>query len=268
MYIFKQFLLPTLLLLSLHQSVGAKEELIEVKTPRDATQKFLLLKPESEPKAIVLLFAGGKGALNLSKGMFGNSIGWGKKNFLVRSREKFAKQGFIVATIDAPSDKQGQKGMYYEFRTSDAHVEDIDAVISKLLEDAELPVWLIGTSRGTESAAYAGINSSSKLAGIVLTSSMTEENGKGLAVTELPLSLIKTPVLITHHANDGCKWTTPDGAKYIKQLLTSAPVAELKLFEGGSEQGKPCKAMSHHGYLGIEDEVINAIAEFIKKNSY
>lgn len=254
-------------LILFQQSVSAKEELVEIKTPRDVTQKYLLLEPENEPKAIVLLFAGGKGTLNLNQGMFGNSIGWGKNNFLVRSREKFAEHGFIVATIDAPSDKQGKDGMYYEFRTSDAHVEDIDSVIARIRENNDLPVWLIGTSRGTESAAYIGMGSSQKLAGIVLTSSMTEENGKGLAVTELPLSIIKIPTFITHHVNDGCKWTTPDGAKLIKQLLTAAPVTELKLFDGGREQSKPCKAMSHHGYLGIEDDVIDAIATFINENS-
>ena len=264
---FKNILFLFSVFLFLQQTVSANEELVEIKTPRGVTQKYLLLEPEAEPKAIVLLFAGGKGALNLGKGMFGNSIGWGKRNFLIRSRKQFAGQGFIVVTVDAPSDKQGKNGMYYEFRTSDDHVQDIDTVIETLKQNNELPVWLIGTSRGTESAAYIGMNSRQKLAGIVLTSSMTEENGKGLAVTELPLSRVNIPVLITHHKDDGCKWTTPDGAGSIKNLLTSAPKVELKLFEGGYEQGKPCKAMSHHGYLGIENEVIKEIADFIKSNS-
>jgi len=96
---------------------------------------------------------------------------------------------------------------------------------------------------------------------------MTESNAKGLAVTELPLHQVKIPTLIAHHRNDGCKWTLPEGAEQIRVKLTSAPVIELKLFDGGNEKGNPCKAMSYHGYLGIEDHVLETIVAFIKADS-
>ena len=243
------------------------EELVEIDTPRGVSQKFLLAMPDKQPSAIVLLFAGGKGALNLGGGMFGPSIGWGKNNFLVRTRKDFAKHGFITVTVDAPSDLQGKQGMYGGHRTSADHVSDIDSIIARVRETADVPVWLVGTSRGTESAAFAGMHSAQNIRGIVLTSSMTESNRKGLAVTQLPLNQVRLPVLLTHHRNDGCAWTTPEGAERIRNMLTAAPVAELKLFEGGREQGKPCKAKSHHGYLGIEGQVVDAIAAFIKANS-
>jgi len=245
----------------------AAEDLVEIDTPRGVSQKFLLMMPEQQPLAIVLLFAGGKGALNLGGGMFAPSIGWGKNNFLVRTRKDFAKHGFIVATVDAPSDRQGKQGMYGDHRTSTDHVSDIDSIIAKVRETADVPVWLIGTSRGTESAAFAGLHSTQNVTGIVLTSSMTESNRKGLAVTELPLDRIMLPTLVTHHRNDGCAWTTPGGAERIRNMLTAAPVAELKLFEGGYQKSKPCKAKSYHGYLGIENQVVDAIAAFIKSNS-
>lgn len=242
------------------------EELVQIDTPRGVSQKFLIAVPDQQSSAIVLLFAGGKGALNLSDGMFGPSIGWGKNNFLVRVRKDFVKHGFITVTVDAPSDRQGKQGMYGGHRTSSGHVTDVDSIIAKARETADLPVWLIGTSRGTESATYVGMHSTQNLKGIVLTSSMTESNRKGLAVSELPLDQVRLPVLVTHHRNDGCAWTTPDGAERIRNMLTAAPVAELKLFEGGYEKSKPCKAKSHHGYLGIEGEVVDAIAAFIKAN--
>jgi len=251
MKLFRHFV-ALVLLVTLSAESWAKEELITLETRSGMEQRFLLIKPEN-PVAIVILFAGGKGALNLSKGMFGPSIGWGKKNFLVRTRKDFAKHGFIVATVDAPSDKQGKNGMYGGYRTSSDHVTDIDSVIR--------------TSRGTESAAYIGINSTQNPAGIVLTSSMTEGNVKGVPVTELPLHFVRIPTLITHHIKDGCRWTRPDGAERIREKLTSAPAVELKWFEGGREQSNPCKAMSYHGYLGIEKKVVDAIAAFIKSNS-
>lgn len=258
-------LFATLLLLG--TQVAPAEDLVSITTPRGVEQKFLLLQPEQPPSAIVLLFAGGKGALKLGKGLFGPSIGWGKNNFLVRSRKALAKHGFIVATLDAPADRQGGQGMYGGFRTSDRHVVDVDAVIARLRETADLPVWLLGTSRGTESAAYLGIHSGQGPAGVVLTSSMTEPNAKGTPVTHLPLERIRIPTLITHHEDDGCRWTRPEGAERIRAMLSAAPAAELALFDGGRERSKPCNAMSHHGYLGIEDRVIDTIARFIKANS-
>lgn len=40
--------------------------------------------------------------------------------------------------------------------------------------------------------------------------------------------------------------------------------AELRLFNGGWTQRNPCKARSHHGWLGIEQAVVDAIAGFVK----
>jgi len=259
-------LLISLILLLSSINIFASEELIEIKTSRGVSQKYLIDTPETDAKAIVLLFAGGKGALNLSTGLFGNSIGWGKQNFLVRDRESFKSKGFVTVTVDAPSDRQTENGMYYEFRTSIDHVSDIDDIINQVKKKHDLPVWIIGTSRGTESAAYIAIKSKVELAGVILTSSMTEENRKGIAVPDLPLYQIKIPTLITHHENDRCKWTQPSGAKKIYNLLTAAPVKDIKFFSGGREQSKPCKALSYHGYLDIEDEVIDYIANFIQIN--
>lgn len=261
-----KYFIALMFLVAVAAESSAKEELITLETRTGVKQSFLLIKPEN-PVAAVILFAGGKGALNLNKGVFGPSIGWGNNNFLVRTRKKFAKHGFIVATVDAPSDKQGNDGMYGGYRASSDHVIDIDKVIIKLREISNLPIWLVGTSRGTESVAYLGINSNQKPAGIVLTSSMTERNAKGIPVTELPLENISIPTLITHHQKDGCRFTKPEGATRIKQMLTATPVAELQWFKGGREKSKPCNARSYHGYLGIEDEVVDAIAAFIKINS-
>ena len=237
-------------------------ELIELDTRSGVTQKFIFLKPE-KPVASVILFAGGKGALNLSGA---NSIGWGGNNFLVRTREKFLAHDLMVAVVDAPSDRQSKKGMLFGFRNTAEHVTDIDQVIAYLKKQANVPVWLIGTSRGTESAASIAIASKQNPYGLVLTSSMTEENKKGSPVTDLQLDKITMPTLVTTHESDGCDYTPPDGSQTIKSMLTNAKKVELKIFSGGKEKGDPCKANSHHGYLGIEDTVVNYIANFIKSN--
>ncbi len=243
------------------------EQLVELESPRGVTQKFLLIQPDN-PKAAVILFAGGKGALDLQKGLFGRpGMNWGKNNFLVRTREDFAKHGLMVATVDAPSSHQGKRGMLGGFRSSSAHVQDIDAVITKLREFTDVPIWLVGTSRGTESATNIAIASQQPPHGLVLTSSMTVGDGKGQAVTDFGLSHVKIPTLITHHENDGCAKTRPGDVGHIKAGLVNAAVVEVKMFSGGREQSKPCNAMSHHGYLGIEDEVVNEIVRFVLSNS-
>lgn len=255
-----------LLTLTVSHALSA-EQLVEVESPRGVTQKFLLIEPNN-PKAAVILFAGGKGALNLYKGMFGGSgINWGKKNFLVRTREDFAKHGLMVATVDAPSDHQGKRGMLGGFRSSQGHVQDIDAVIARLREIADVPIWLVGTSRGTESVTNIAIASQQNPHGMVLTSSMTVGDGKGQAVTDFDLSRITMPTLITHHESDGCSKTRPAHVDGIRTSLVNAPVVEVHMFRGGREQSDPCKAMSYHGYLNIEDEVVGAIAAFVLANS-
>ena len=259
---------PILLLLLMTSSAVSAEELITLETRQGVQQKFILAESENADASLIL-FAGGKGALDLYKGVFGGpGMMWGKNNFLVRSRDKFFKHGFNVATVDAPSDQQGKKGMLGGFRDSAEHVEDIDAVISYLKNQFNKPVWLIGTSRGVESAANVALNTQAGIDGVVFTSSMTEENNSGISLPEMPLQNITVPVFITHHKDDGCWKTTPEGAKRIESMLTSAKAVELKLYEGGSESSnKPCKAMTHHGYLGIEQQVVDDIAIFIKKHS-
>lgn len=246
----------------LFSSILHAAEFIELDTRPGVKQNFILMKPE-KPMASVILFAGGKGALNITGS---NSINWGRNNFLVRTRDKFLDNGFMVAVVDAPSDHQEKPWMLFGFRESNEHVTDIDHVIAYLKKQANVPVWLVGTSRGTESAATIAIESKQKPHGLVLTSSMTEENNKGTPVTYMDLEKITLPTLITTHESDGCKYTPPEGSKEIKEMLTSAKKVELKVFKGGDETGKPCKAMSHHGYLDIEEKVVNYISNFIKTN--
>ena len=246
---------------------GAQERLVTLETRAGVTQKFILITPQ-KPVAAVILFAGGKGNLDLSGAADRPVLGWGKNNFLVRTRADFAAHGFAVAVVDAPSDRKERVGMRGGFRNSAKHVTDIDAVIAYLTTSAGVPVWLIGTSRGTESAAYVAIHAKEKVAGLVLTSSMTEDNSDGRPVTDLPLDRIRVPALVVAHEDDECWATPPDGAERIAEGLVNAPKVAVKMFSGGDPPlSKPCQARSAHGFLGIERDVVAAIAAFIKSAS-
>ena len=254
------------LTLLLGSIVSHAAELVTLKSRSGIDQNFILIKPDN-PVASVILFAGGKGALNLSSFFGSPTINWGRNNFLVRTRDMFAKHGFLVAVVDAPSDHKTKRGMLGGFRNSMDHVEDIDHVIKYLREKADVPIWLVGTSRGTESVANIAINSKQYPAGLVLTSSMSVPNSKGTVVTEMDLEHITIPTLVVANTEDGCPKTPPEGAEQIARMLINAKKVEVKMFSGGdSPISKPCKAMSYHGFLGIEDNVVDFISGFIKSN--
>ena len=232
---------------------------------RDKVTMNYMFMAHEKPAATVVLFAGGHGNLGLS----GGGIDWGKNNFLVRSRELFKTHGFNVAIVDAPSDRKESHGMGYSFRNTEEHRKDIDTMIVDIRKHSNVPVWLVGTSRGTESVAYLGIHSRQKPDGIVLTSSMAaEDDDRGEAVTELQLDKVTMPVLVMAHKEDECHKTPPDGADTIASMLVSSKKVELKYYTGGEPpESHPCKALSAHGFLGIEEKVIKDIAVFINANS-
>jgi len=250
-----RFLLLTLVVFS----VNANEKLITLDSRQAVTQQILIEQPNN-PIANLVLFAGGKGKIKLNNGKYKNN-----KNFLVRSRQLFIDRGFTTILIDAPSDKQGKLGMLKGFRNSQEHIQDIEAVIDYIKSLNNNPVWLIGTSRGTESVAYVAVNLNDQIDGVVLTSSISKTNNKGTSVTDLALERITVPVLAIHHKQDKCKVTKPRVVEDIKRKSYNASRVEIKLFNGGDKpiSGNPCQAMTYHGYLGIEKDVIKYISNFI-----
>lgn len=261
-------LLLTFMLFFLISKISVSAEFIALETRTDVTQKFALIKAETKAYASVILIAGGKGKIKLQNNGGDASI-YKDGNFLVRTREDFAQQGLNVAVIDAPTDKYDKDGMFYGFRDSDEHMTDLKAVVDYLKQKFNLPVWIIGTSRGTESTANAAITLNKQLQGIVLTSSITEESAKGTSLIDMDLHTIAIPILIVAHNEDACWVTPPEGANAIKTATTKAPVVEIKMFSGGDEPiSKPCKAKSPHGFLGIEENVVKYISSFVKKHSH
>lgn len=222
-----------------------------------ARQPFLLLRPQ-HPVAAVILFSGGEGVVGISPA--------GVKrpgNFLVRTRRLFAQQGFLVAVVDPPSDRDNLDG----FRTSLAHALDIKGVIAYLRQQADVPVWLVGTSYGTVSAAKVTdhLADGGGPDGIVLTSSLFHRGRIGDSVWDAAPARIRVPVLLVHHRQDRC-WATPFGdAQGYVDRLTAAPAKELLALEGGGPtRGGFCEPYDYHGFVGIERQAIDAITSWIK----
>lgn len=235
----------------------------DIATRTGVTQRFLLIRPD-KPVASVILFAGGHGGLNIHAD---GSFGWGRGNFLVRTRELFAREGLMVAVIDAPSDRLPSPGLN-NFRQTPEHATDVAHVIEAVRKEANVPVWLVGTSRGTTSAAYAAIAlKEGGPDGIVLSSSIVGGRDSGNLI-QTNLAEIRVPVLVVHHEQDECRVTLFEDAKRLVPALVNSPRKELIAFRGGGPvKGPPCEARHWHGFAGIEREVVARIAGWIKAGS-
>jgi pimeloyl-ACP methyl ester carboxylesterase len=248
-------------------AVAQPASLVTLQTPRGVKQRYLLITPP-QPKAAVVLFAGGHGALGLKSA---TDMTWGKGNFLVRSRELFAAQGLMVAVMDAPSDHPAS--MSAEFRMSAAHAQDIAAVAADLKRRAPGPVWLVGTSMGTFSAAR-GAMAAAGIDGLALTSTVTRakphwkiKNSHPDGVASMALAQVSAPTLILFHAKDACDITPAADAPKLKRALSRAKVADIVLLTGGlPPQSDPCEAKSEHGFLGIEAKAVDTIVDFIRRH--
>ena len=221
-------------------------------TPRGVTQPILVEVPE-HAKAAVVLFAGGDGGVEFTN----NELASYRANFLMRSRAQFLKHGFVVATFGAPSDRTAPRYLDDRFRASKEHADDTLVVVTSLRKKFGVPVWLVGTSRGTLSAAAIGLQLGKAIDGVVLTSTMAD-------VIDLPIDRFEVPVLMVHHERDGCRETYYREATRTAARL-KAPRTELVPVSGGRDEGKPCQAMAYHGFNGIEAEVVTTIANWVFK---
>ena len=87
------------------------------------------------------------------------------------------------------------------------------AIFREIKRKSPLPIWVIGTSMGTISAAAAAIQDSENLvSGVVLTSSIVAYKIPG-AVPKQALEKIRVPTLVVHHENDACWACRPHEAK-------------------------------------------------------
>ncbi|MBI1775456.1 MAG: alpha/beta hydrolase [Proteobacteria bacterium] len=241
----------------------AGRSIVDLEPRPGVTLRVLIDAPET-PAGAVILFSGGGGVVAIGEE---GTISQGQGNFLVRTRQSWLEQGFLTAVVDAPSDWHNWQGLG-AFRFAAAHANDIAAVIRLVRGRTDRPLWLVGTSRGTLSV----VNVASRLQtggpdGIVLTSTMLD-TGRGRDDVFLQdLDSIRLPVLIVHHREDGCIATPARMVPKLAAALVNAPKVDTLLFEGGAPpRGDPCEPFSRHGFLGIEQRVIEDIGRWIKAN--
>lgn len=233
------------LLLALQVTHVQAEDLIDLSTRPGVTVR-LHASLVSRPVASVLLFPGGNGAY-LSV----------RNNFLIRIAPTLVQDGFSVIIVDVPSDHPA--GMTATFRAGAEHAQDIGAVVDLAKSRAPVPVWLVGTSMGSVSAASGAAALGKRINGIILTSSVWMG---GMA--PVPLERIVVPVLVVHNRDDGCRMSPFGWAELAMPRLAGAPARQLLAASGGTLRGDECGGLSPHGYYGIEAQVVPSMEAWIQ----
>jgi len=239
------------------------DQIVTLKTRGESTQSYLLLAdPGAAPKAVAVMFPGGQGQVRLPAELSQLDLN-PRGNFLVRTREMFREPELAVAIIDAPSDRQ-QAGMDDGFRTGREHSDDLAAVVKDLR--GRLPqtkVFLVGTSRGTLSAAYVGRALNGAVDGVVLTSTVLFSGRRGMSLSGFDFGAIKAPLLFVHHAQDACRVCPYSAAEYLGRTY---PLITVR--GGKPAESEECEPLSAHGYYGKEAETVSAIKSWILGRPY
>jgi predicted esterase len=254
----RALLLPLLLAVpGPSQPPEAGEQVVVLQSRAGARQAYLLrVAPPGTPRAVALLFPGGSGLLRLPTDGSQAQLN-PRGNFLVRTRQVLCDAEVAVAVVDAPSDQSG--GMDDGFRAGPKHRQDIAALLADLrgrFPGARL--FLVGTSRGTVSAAHLGADLAVPLGGVVLTSSVFLGSRREPGLGTFDFRTVKAPLLFVHHADDDCP-----SCPYSAAARQGQRYPLITVRGGAPPESGPCDPLAHHGYFGKEAPVIAAIRDWM-----
>ncbi|MBI1774954.1 MAG: hypothetical protein HYR63_06365 [Proteobacteria bacterium] len=256
-------------------------ELVTIETHDRTTTRYGFAPepdaPDRGARTLLVLLVGGGGQLDLDDAGCPHSL---TRNSLIRMRPHFHDAGFMTALVDAPSDFHGEDGLA-GFRTATQHAEDLGKVIAQLRRRTNGPIWLVGHSRGTISAANAAarLSGPSTPDGLVLLSAMMVGDAAkrkpfvAQTVFDPPLESIAVPLLILGHAADSCV-RSPVGLMAKVAARTHGPRQQAVVVAGGPvNPGRApsiavCGVGEPHDFVGQDAEIAAGILRFIGGGRY
>jgi len=226
------------------------------------TQAFVIADMGGRaPQAVAVLYVGGGGTIRLRRE--DGQVKFGARNFLPRSRDEFARNGIVPVIMDAPSDREELSEQY---RRGEEQAADARAAITELRKRYPgLPVYIVGTSRGTLSAAYLGRALGDEIAGVVLTSTVfiAPPRRAALSLQGFDYASIKAPLLLVHHRDDSCSVTPYWAAARVGERY---PLVSVR--GGKPADSRACEPLAPHGFYGKEAETVDAIAAWMLKRPF
>lgn len=228
-------------------TVSAQSQVFDVPHAGDAPTRTLLI-PVKNPKAVVLLFAGGGGMLRLKEdGSTKN------QHTFVRSTSLWSEYQIDAVLVDTPYDlgdlKRGDR------RDRDDHLSRVSEVIEFYKKKFNLPLWMFGHSMGTSTVSnFANQIKTKSLAGIIIA---------GTVRTASLNDDVQLPVLAIHHINDQCLGTPFSASENIISSRSKNTISRLEIIEGGISEGNVCDSFAYHGFNQTEPELVKRAAQFI-----
>jgi len=199
---------------------------------------------------------------------FNGGPGWwgnlNSKNFLIRERMGFFKKGANIFLF--PNTAKKQK-MSYDDRLDEEHIAKIHKLVNEIRTINNLPIFLVGISRGAVSVgSYIAehgreVDGAILMSAIYFNSRITKRNF--YSMQEVIGTKPKTRILIIHHDSDGCKVCEPSSAQDFYDNIEGKE-KKLLWVSGGQSTGNPHGPFHHHGYEGVEDIAINHLINWVK----
>ena len=192
-----------------------------------------------------------------------NEIGK-SKNFLKRYKGNFVEKG--IAFYLFPNVNSSTKASYPR-RISEDRIGRLNELVKYISSVNDKPIYIIGFSRGAVDAGFYAKKYPKSISGIILASGIYKNDSnkaKNFSMEKIIGKKIKVDTLVVHHEKDECSVTQYKYAKsFFKKL--KAPKKNLLNYTGGSGTGRECGPYHYHGFEGIELNVANDIAKWIKK---
>lgn len=223
------------------------------------SQRVLVSLPATMRGMIVML-PGGAGDIGLTQN---GAIRHGD-NFVVRTRALWTARGYGVLIPDT-IDGQNLRGL----RSRTGYAQWIGRLIALAHRQGPGPVFLLGTSQGSIAAMNGAAHAApGSIAGLVLTESVSVVGGSHETVFDADPGGVRVPALVVANRDDACKVAPPDDAPRIAAAMTHSPHVRVLSISGGTTRSdNPCGSLTPHGYNGIEDEVVGAIAQWMDARS-
>lgn len=252
----------------LFDSSPARADDIAEVSSRGQMVRTLVLPPPGRPVGAIVLLTGGNGRLDIGAD---GTLGSGRGNQLVRTRADYARAGFVVLVPDVATDLKQGGNVKPGSRFSQAHADDVAAVIRHARTLAE-PVHLIATSRGTLPATKVVTTKTSgpeRPDTLVITAGMLMDFGGKQPSAQKSvgnLDKVSQPILLLYHKHDGCNYTPASSAERARPLFTSAKRVDIRIIDGGRPMPPgvdPCNAQSPHGFLGLDRDVVKIVTNWL-----
>ena len=197
---------------------------------------YVLTSKGDTPTHAILMMPGGPGNLAPHLDVNGRLVmTWGN-NFLMRVRGLLAGPRIVAVSMDATT-------------TPERVMAVVDSLQSRY---GPLQVYVAGNSLSSRSTMVLGERLDGRLAGFIHTSSVN-------AIASYDTRKFKSRHLMVAHRMDSCSGTVASSAQHAHNVYGT----DFILIEGGVSVGKPCEAVAHHGFNGVEQETVAKIVAWM-----